>query len=98
MEEQTGLSDPETARFAWARFRRILFYMNLVSLACGAGAVAILLWSSGGVPWVFAALTFAGIYATVLLAAALMGLMFLSNGTGHDAQVIDPLEGSHPDD
>ncbi|HEX7873563.1 MAG TPA: hypothetical protein VF475_11670 [Sphingobium sp.] len=98
MEPHTGLSDPDDARFAWARFRRILWYMNLVSLACGAGAVAILWWSSGGVPWIFAALTFVGIYATVLLAAALMGLMFLSNGTGHDEQVIDPLQGAHPDD
>jgi hypothetical protein len=98
MEHRPGLSDPETARFAWARFRRILWYMNLVSVACGLGAVAILIWSSGGVPWVFALLTFAGIYLTILLAAALMGLMFLSNGTGHDEQVIDPLEGLYPDD
>ncbi|HEX7856440.1 MAG TPA: hypothetical protein VF503_22425 [Sphingobium sp.] len=98
MEQRPGLSDPDAASFAWRRFRRILHYMNLVSIACGAGGVVILWLSSGGVPWIFAALTFAGIYATVLLAAVLMGLMFLSNGTGHDEQVIDPLEGSFPDD
>ena len=98
MEPRPGLSDPDTARFAWRRFRRILHYMNLVALACGAGGVAILWLGSGGVPWLFALLTFVGIYATIMMAAALMGLMFLSNGTGHDDEVIDPLQGAFPND
>jgi hypothetical protein len=33
-----------------------------------------------------------------LLAAALMGLMFLSSGTGHDDHVMDMSEGEHPRD
>ena len=32
-----------------------------------------------------------GIWLTIMLMAALMGLVFLSSGTGHDSAVIDPL-------
>jgi hypothetical protein len=34
-------------------------------------------------------LTVAGVWATIMMAALLMGLMFLSSGTGHDHQVED---------
>lgn len=96
MDDRSGLSDPASARFAWRRFRRILGYMNLAAIGTAVGGVAIIAISSGGLPWIFAALTFFGIYATVLMAAALMGLMFLSNGTGHDEDVIDFAQGAHP--
>lgn len=33
-----------------------------------------------------------GIGAAMMLMAALMGLVFLSNGTGHDDSIEDPLE------
>lgn len=72
--------------------------MNLFALACAAASVAIIWTARGELPWVFAGVTFAGIYATILMAAALMGLMFLSNGTGHDEDVIDFTEGAHPND
>jgi hypothetical protein len=96
MTEQRGLSDPDAARFAWRRFRRILFHMNLAALALAAGGVGIIWMGSRDIPWIFAGLTFFGIYASVLMAAALMGLMFLSNGTGHDEDVIDFTQGAHP--
>ena len=32
-----------------------------------------------------------GIGGTVMLTVALLGLVFLSSGTGHDAAVVDPL-------
>lgn len=96
MIERRGLSDPDVASFAWRRFRRILWYMNLIALAVAAGGVGLIWMASNGIPWIFAGLTFFGIYATVLMAAALMGLMFLSNGTGHDEDVIDFTEGAHP--
>lgn len=96
MSREPDLDDPHDAQFAWARFRRILRYMNLFAIAAGAGTVALLWHLSGSLPWIFAGLTFAGIYACILLAAALMGLMFMSNGTGHDARIIDFTEGAHP--
>lgn len=96
MEQRRGLSDPEAADFAWRRFRKIFFYMNLVSLAVAGAGVGLIWLHSGGLPWIFAGLSFAGIYLTLLMAAALMGLMFLSNGTGHDADVMDFTEGAPP--
>ena len=41
-------------------------------------------------PWVMMISTAGGIFFTVLLAAALMGLVFLSSGTGHDESIRDP--------
>lgn len=95
MDQRRGLDDPDDAGFAWARFRRILSYMNLVALAAGGGTVLLLWHDEDPFPWIFAGLAFAGIYATILLAAALMGLMFLSSGTGHDDRVMDLSEGGH---
>lgn len=70
--------------------------MNLTSLGIAGAGVAAIWFHSGGLPWIFAGLSFAGIYLTLLMAAALMGLMFLSNGTGHDEDVMDFSEGAHP--
>lgn len=98
MDQRRGLDDPADAGFAWARYRRILAYMNLVALAVAGGTVVLLWHDEDSFPWIFAGLTFGGIYLTILLAAALMGLMFLSNGTGHDDHVIDLSEGEHPRD
>ncbi len=98
MDERPGLDDHRDARFAWARYRRILGYMNLVSIAVGAAVVAFFWMRDPTLPWLFALFIFIGVYGTLILGAALMGLMFLSNGTGHDAHVIDRMEGSHPID
>jgi hypothetical protein len=84
-----GLDDPHSARFAWARFRRILWVMAAVSLLV-ALAVAGLLWAlRGPLPWIFVGMAIGGVWATMMMAALLMGLMFLSSGTGHDHQVDD---------
>lgn len=96
MDQRRGLSDPADAGFAWARFRRILVWMNLVALAFAGGTVALLWYDIEPFPWIFAGLSFAGVYGTIMLAAALMGLMFLSDGTGHDDEVINLAEGVHP--
>ena len=37
-----------------------------------------------------------GIAGTMMLTTALMGLVFLSSGTGHDHAVIDPLADEQP--
>jgi hypothetical protein len=95
MEQHQGLSDPQAAQFAWRRFRTILFYMNLASLSIAGAGVGLIWYGSDELPWIFAALSFGGIYLTLLMAAALMGLMFLSNGTGHDKDVMDFAEGAH---
>lgn len=89
MDAPNGLDDPDYAAFAWERFRSILSRMALV--AAGVAILAVLvLWHWLG--WLNVTVTIAtalGVFCTVLLAAALMGLMFLSSGTGHDERVED---------
>lgn len=83
----TGLDDPAYAAHAWRRYRRLLGWMALVALACAAAAVAILWWWIGPLPIHAAIATALGVGFTILMGAALMGLVFLSSGTGHDEAV-----------
>lgn len=87
------LDDPDYAAFAWGRFRRILRAMALVSLLTAIAAQLVLWRWLGALNFVTASATFLGIFLTMMLAAALMGLMFLSSGSGHDERVEDPLKG-----
>ncbi len=83
--------DPDYAVFAWARYRRLMAWMVLVSAAAMGLALVYLKLSLGFVPLGMAIWTGLGVFAAVLLASALMGLVFLSSGTGHDETIIDPL-------
>ena len=87
------LDDPEYAAFAWGRFKRILRWMALAALlTAGLAELVLYLWL-GELNFVTASATFLGVFVTMMVAAALMGLMFLSSGTGHDERVEDPLKG-----
>jgi CBS-domain-containing membrane protein len=77
------LDNPDYARFAWGRYKRLLGWMTLAS-ACAVG-LAI-----GPMPLLVTLFSAGGIFFSVLLAAALMGLVFLSSGTGHDDKIMDP--------
>ena len=83
------LSDPDYARFAWARYRRLMGWMALASLAATAIGLGIVWQMRGPLPLLFLIFTAGGIFFSVLLAAALMGLVFLSSGTGHDDHIQD---------
>jgi hypothetical protein len=89
MTEQPGLDDPHQAQFAWARFRKMMWAMAAFSLAVGLAVAALIWWTNGPVPWIFVVMIVVGVWATIMMAALLMGLMFLSSGTGHDEQVED---------
>ncbi len=89
MNSPSPLDDPETAFHAWARFKRIMRWMALAALATILVAFAILYAENGFVSIHLYIATALGIGVTMLLGAALMGLVFLSNGTGHDASVAD---------
>ena len=82
-----GLDDPDYAAFAWQRYRRVLAWMGLVAVSAAAIAVGILEIWVGPLPIHVAIATALGVGCTILLAAALMGLVFLSSGTGHDEAV-----------
>jgi len=84
-----GLDDRHHAAHAWARYRRMLLAMAAAGMAIAFAVVGLLWWSSGPLPWIFIGLTVFGVWTTFMMAAALMGLMFLSSGTGHDAHVDD---------
>jgi pheromone shutdown protein TraB len=86
------LDDPANAAHAWARYKRIMGYMAWLTLVVVAAVLVLLFEENGFVSinlFIAAAL---GIGGMMLLTAALMGLVFLSSGTGHDAAVVNPLE------
>ncbi len=92
---ESPLDDPRAAAHAWARYRRVMRWMMLVTVTLVVGSLFVLFRHNGMVSihlYIAAAL---GIGVTMLLASALMGLMFLSSGTGHDSSVIDPFEDDH---
>ena len=86
---QTGLDDPDYARFAWARFRRVLGWVGMVAALSSVVAVYLLGRVYGPLGWVATLATIGGVVATVMMAGALMGLVFLSSGSGHDEAVED---------
>lgn len=79
---------------AWARFRRIMRWMTLLAVACVA-ATLLYLHSIAGVSLQMAIAASAGVFLTVMVATALMSLVFLSAGTGHDEDVDDPFDERH---
>lgn len=84
------LDDPDYARFAWGRYRRLLGWMTLASLGAVLVGLAVLNYAVGTMPLLGTLFAAGGIFFTVLLAAALMGLVFLSSGSGHDFKIEDP--------
>lgn len=89
MNTPNGLDDKDYAAFAWGRYRAILKWMTAGSFALSLAVTGLLEWYSGPLPWLFLSFTFAGVFGTLMMAAALMGLIFLSNGSGHDESVND---------
>lgn len=84
MAGKSPLDDPRVAAFAWARYRRLMRWMMLVTLTMVVGAVVLLYRQNGLVSIHFYIATALGIAFAMLLTSALMGLVFLSHGTGHD--------------
>jgi hypothetical protein len=92
IDSKSALDDPDYADFAWGRYRRLMWWMSLASLGAVVGGLGLLWMLGGPIPWLMMLFAALGIFASVLLAAALMGLVFLSSGTGHDEAIIDPFE------
>lgn len=92
MIPNSPLDDPERAAHAWARYRRLMRWMMLATVVVVIIAIALLYRSNGFVSVHFFIATALGIGFAMLLTAGLMGLVFLSSGSGHDETIIDPLE------
>lgn len=82
-----GLDDPAYAAFAWARYRRMLAWMLLATaIVVGLAIWALETWY-GPLSVVAILAAIGGFGGTIMMMAALMGLVFLSSGTGHDEEV-----------
>lgn len=89
MAQRSPLDDPATAAHAWARYRRLMRFMMMITGLMVLGSFVALYRENGLVSahlYIAAAL---GIGFSMLLMSALMGLVFLSNGTGHDDAIAD---------
>lgn len=104
MAKKSPLDDPETAAHAWARYRQIMRILLTVTIATVVIALAVLFVFNGAISVHFYIAVALGISFTMLLGGGLMGLVFLSNGTGHDDSVdnnlpsADELFGDRDDD
>lgn len=94
MADKSPLDDPENAAYAWARFRQIMKVLMAVTVIVVVIALTALFIFNGMISVHFYIAVALGISFTMLLAGGLMGLAFLSNGTGHDEAVDNRLPGS----
>lgn len=92
MVSQSPLDDPRMAAHAWARYRWIMRLVGGITAVVVLAAMAAIHLLAEHASVHFYIATALGIGFTMLLGGALMGLVFLSSGTGHDEAVINPLE------
>jgi hypothetical protein len=97
MPSLSPLDDPDYARFAWSRYWRLMRFMFGVTMACVGIILGIFYWQNGLVSIHFYIATAGGVMLSMMLAAALMGLVFLSSGSGHDESIEDTVPGEQPD-
>ncbi|NIJ38966.1 uncharacterized membrane protein (DUF373 family) [Sphingopyxis panaciterrae] len=93
MVKRSPLDNRDTSTVAWARYRRLMKGMALVSFGAVLLALGWLRYTMGDALTIHMIIaTTAGVGLSVLLGAALMGLVFLSSGSGHDEAIEDPFE------
>lgn len=83
----SALDDPATRAHAITRYKRVLAASALAGLGASL-AIAVWLdrvWGPLGLVGLLA--TIGGIGGSIVMAGALMGLVFMSSGTGHDESV-----------
>lgn len=92
---KSSLEDPDYAQFAWSCYKRLMIWMVLASVCATVGGLWLLSVFIGAIPFHMMIATGLGVFVSVLLAAALMGLVFLSAGSGHDDVIEDPFKEDH---
>ena len=85
------LDHPDNAAHAWRRYKGLMIWKGFFTLAVLAIALGALYEMGALVSIHFVIATVLGIGFAMMLMAALMGLVFLSSGTGHDESIADPL-------
>ena len=91
MIPRSPLEDPDTAAHAWARYKRLMRFMMLITLLMVAASFVALYREDGLVSAHLYVATAIMVGFAMLLTSALMGLVFLSSGTGHDEAIAEPL-------
>jgi len=89
MPSPSPFDDPERAAAIWARFRRLMLWMFLITVVTVSGAIRMLYKQEGLVSIHFYIAVAIGMSFAMLLMAGLMGLVFLSNSSGHDDSIGD---------
>jgi hypothetical protein len=89
MTRHSPLDDPKIAAHAWARFKRLMRWMFGVTLLVVLVFLGMLYARDEPVSIHFYIATALGVGFATMLMSALMGLVFLSSGTGHDESVVD---------
>ena len=97
MARWSPLDDPRMAAHAWARYKRLMRLMFGITIGVVIIAVLLIYRETGFVSVHFFIATALGIGFSMLLMSALMGLVFLSSGTGHDEAVDDHSDGDQTD-
>jgi hypothetical protein len=99
MTEKRSLDDPEIAAAAWGRFRRLMRWMAFWGALCVLLVLGWLYWQGAPMRLSLILATTGGVWCSFMLGTGLMSLMFLSSGTGHDAEIDERFkEGLRPDD
>ena len=83
------LDNPDTAAHAWARYKRLMRFMMAITLMMVAASFVALYRRNGLVSAHLYIATALMVGFAMLLMSALMGLVFLSSGTGHDEAIVD---------
>jgi len=89
MARRSPLDDPGIAAHAWARYRRLMRWMVGFTVAVVIVALTLVYGEVGMASIHLYLATALGVGFAMLLMSALMGLVFLSSGTGHDESVAD---------
>lgn len=79
-------SSPTRRQDAWVRFKKLMWWMLGIAVIAIILALLYLKQSGAPMPLPMVLATIAGVGLSVLLGTALMGLVFLSNSSGHDEE------------
>lgn len=91
MPGPSKLDDPLYAGIAWSRYWRLMRWMSGLTILCVIAALGFLYYLHGLVSIHMYIAAAGGVGFALLLTSALMGLVFMSSGTGHDECIDDPV-------
>ena len=92
MTRPSRLDDAEYRGFAWSRYWRLMRWMLAFTVIVTTIILGIFYSQYGMISIHFYVATAAGVIVMLLLTSSLMGLVFLSSGSGHDEAIEDPFE------